>query len=218
MGDSNSQDLLVDFGGHDVVKEVGGQRARERFSKLLFLRNVVFGGQKPNSSISSTRSADCNGALRRQTSSSVPKEMSSCAKPQGTTTTRSSRASSSAARQRAKQNAVFSSFTSMTSTESSLESKPTSNKYPRASPTPPPPRHSSTFVASHDETPPSLPTPSSRRRRSSNASQSEVFNSLNLLHRLPNITDTQKTDAVSIKSEERELRRSQQGPNPFSFY
>ena len=213
MGDSNNQDLLVDFGGHDVVTEVGGQRARERFSKLLFLRNVVFGGQKPNSSISSTRSADCNGALRRQTSSSVPKEMSSCAKPQGTTaTTRSSRASSSAARQRAKQNAVFSSFTSMTSTESSLESKPTS----KASPTPA--RHSSTFVASHDETPPSLPTPSSRRRRSSNASQSEVFNSLNLLHRLPNITDTPKTDAVSIKSEERSLRRSQQEPNPFSFY
>ena len=212
MGDSNNQELLVDFGGHDVVKEVGGQRARERFSKLLFLRNVVFGGQKPNSSISSTRSADCNGGLRRQSSSSVPKEMSSCAKPQGTTATRSSRASSSAARQRAKQNAVFSSFTSMTSTESSLESKPT-----RASPTPAA-RYSSTFVASHDETPPSLPTPSSRRRRSSNASQSEVFNSLNLLHRLPNITDTPKTDAVSIKSEERELRRSQQEPNPFSFY
>ena len=216
MGDSNNQDLLVDFGGHDVVKEVGGQRARERFSKLLFLRNVVFGGQKPNSSISSTRSADCNGGLRRQTSS-VPKEMSSCAKPQSTiTATRSSRASSSVARQRAKQNAVFSSFTSITSTESSLESKPTSNKYSRASPTQP--RYSTTFVASHDEIPPSLPTPSSRRRRSSNASQSEVFNSLNLLHRLPNITDTPKTDAVSIKSEERELRRSQQGPNPFSFY
>ena len=213
MGDSNNQDLLVDFGGHDVVKEVGGQRARERFSKLLFLRNVVFGGQKPNSSISSTRSADCNGGLRRQTSSSVPKEISSCAKPQGTTTTRSSRASSSAARQRAKQNAVFSSFTSMTSTESSLESKPTS----KASP-PPPARHSSTFVASHDETPPSLPTPSSRRRRSSNASQMEVCNRPNLLHRLPNITDTPKTDAVSIKSEERSLRRSQQEPNPFSFY
>ena len=215
MGDSNNQDLLVDFGGQDVVvREVGGQRARERFSKLLFLRNVIFGGQKPNSSISSTCSVDCNGGLRRQISS-VPKEMSSCANPQSTTTTRSSRASSSSARQRAKQNAVFSSFTSMTSTESSLDSKPT-NKYHRASPSQP--RYSSTFVASHDETPPSLPTPSSRRRRSSNASQSEVFNSLNLLHRLPNITDTPKTDAVSIKSEEREFRRSQQGPNPFSFY
>ena len=214
MGDSNNQDLLVDFGGQDVVvREVGGQRARERFSKLLFLRNVIFGGQKPNSSISSTCSVDCNGGLRRQISS-VPKEMSSCAKPLGPNATRSSKASA-ASRQRAKKNAVFSSFTSMTSTESSLDSKPT-NKYHRASPSQP--RYSSTFVASHDETPSSLPTPSSRRRRSSNASQSEVFNSLNLLHRLPNITDTPKTDAVSIKSEERELRRSQQGPNPFSFY
>ena len=72
-----------------------GRRARDKFSKLFFVRQVVFGGQnsgrhllgnnKPHTNKESGESLSPSGeggGLRRQTSS-VPKELDSTPAPQG---------------------------------------------------------------------------------------------------------------------------------------
>ena len=101
-----------------------GQRARDKFSKLFFVRQVVFGGQnsgrhllgnnKPHTNKESGESLSPSGeggGLRRQTSS-VPKELDSTPAPQG---------GGSPARRMS--NAVFSSFTSAATLSSTGSSK-----------------------------------------------------------------------------------------------
>ena len=100
-----------------------GQRARDKFSKLFFVRQVVFGGQnsgrhlhgnnKPhiNKESAESLSSAGGGGLRRQTSS-VPKELDSTPAPQGV---------GSPARRMS--NAVFSSFTSAATLSSTGSSK-----------------------------------------------------------------------------------------------
>jgi len=101
-----------------------GQRARDKFSKLFFVRQVVFGGQnsgrhlhgnnKPHTNKVSAKllSSAGGGGLRRQTSS-VPKELDSTPAPQG--------GGGSPARRMS--NAVFSSFTSAATLSSTGSSK-----------------------------------------------------------------------------------------------
>jgi len=105
-----------------------GRRARDKFSKLFFVRQVVFGGQnsgrhllgnnKPHTKKESAESLSSGdgGGLRRQTSS-VPKELDSTPASQG---------GGSPARRMS--NAVFSSFTSAATLSSTGSSKDNNNK------------------------------------------------------------------------------------------
>ena len=97
-----------------------GRRARDKFSKLFFVRQVVFGGQnsgrhlhgnnKPHTNKESAESSSSGGGgLRRQTSS-VPKELDSVSKGCGSPARRMS-------------NNVFSSFTSAATLSSTGSSK-----------------------------------------------------------------------------------------------
>ena len=96
-----------------------GRRARDKFSKLFFVRQVVFGGQnsgrhllgnnKPHTNKESAELSSGGGVLRRQTSS-VPKELDSVSKGGGSPARRMS-------------NAVFSSFTSAATLSSTGSSK-----------------------------------------------------------------------------------------------
>ena len=130
-------DELVDYSDRDadrrqstIEEGIGssnngcnGRRARDKFSKLFFVRQVVFGGQnsgrhllsnnnKPHINKESTESLSSGGGgLRRQTSS-VPKELDSTPAPQG---------GGSPARRMS--NAVFSSFTSAATFSSTGSSK-----------------------------------------------------------------------------------------------
>ena len=98
-----------------------GRRARDKFSKLFFVRQVVFGGQnsqvnnKPHTNKESAESLSSGGGgLRRQTSS-VPKELDSVSKGCGSPARRMS-------------NGVFSSFTSAATLSSTGSSKDNNNK------------------------------------------------------------------------------------------
>ena len=156
------QDLIVDFGGRDVIQQPEpeetsppqqslGLRARDRFSRFLFLKQMF--GQTGQQETTDSRHSEApskeheSGGLRRQ-SSSVPKQLSSTRSITRGTTKTSSRSSVDR-----RQNALFNSMISTGSIESG-------------------------------------------RTESSNTE-------------------------ISIKSswgEREELRKSQQGPNPFGFF
>ena len=120
------QDLIVDFGGRDVTiqqpeqEETSpshslGLRARDRFSRFLFLKQMFAGqtGQQETKNRHSDPSKEHeSGGLRCQ-SSSVPKQLSSTRSITRGTTKTSSR--SSVGR---RQNALFNSMISTGSTES----------------------------------------------------------------------------------------------------
>ena len=106
-----------------------GRRARDKFSKLFFVRQVVFGGQNSNRHLLSNNNkphinkelaeslSSGSGGLRRQTSS-VPKELDS--------TPAASKGGGSPARRMS--NAVFSSFTSAATLSSTGSSKDNNTK------------------------------------------------------------------------------------------
>lgn len=99
-------------GGQEIGSNSNGRRARDKFSKLFFVRQVVFGGQqnKPHTNKESAESLSSGGGgLRRQTSS-VPKELDSVSKGCGSPARRMS-------------NAVFSSLTSAATLSSTGSSK-----------------------------------------------------------------------------------------------
>ena len=120
------QDLIVDFGGRDVTiqqpepEETStshslGLRARDRFSRFLFLKQM-FGAQTGQQETNCRRHSDPSkehesGGLRCQ-SSSVPKQLSSTR-----SITRGTKTSSRSSVGR-RQNALFNSMISTGSTES----------------------------------------------------------------------------------------------------
>ena len=168
-----------------------GQRARERFSKLFFVRQVVLRGSsviKPpkNENQTTPASSDDTSDTRQVTRNihSVPDQLSS-KKTNNNSAFRQRKSSVSNT-----QNDVFGSFTS--SSNSSAASSSRSSVMDQA-----------TSWSSY------------RRRRTSAVSQSAVFSSSAVS---ANTVCSSSSRGGGADSSMEILRNTQQGPNPFSFF